>query len=105
MTSEPRILDQPKIVPLPHEDWADSSLLSITIVEGPTLNLWSIAPAREGKAKGELQLQLQPDQTVVIGRQEGGADIIQHGSIEEAIVAGANDKTHIGARSHAGKSG
>jgi hypothetical protein len=50
----------PEIVPLPREDWADGSSLSITIVEGPTLNLWSIATAMEGKTKGELNLQLQP---------------------------------------------
>jgi hypothetical protein len=72
MTSQPHILDQPEIMPLPHEDWADSSSLSISIVEGPTLNLWSIATAIEGKTKSELRLQLQPDQSVVIGRQEGG---------------------------------
>ena len=62
----------PEIVPLPHEDWAGSSSLSISIVEGQTLNLWSIATATEGKTKEELKLQLQPDQSVVIGRQEGG---------------------------------
>jgi hypothetical protein len=72
MTSRPRNLDEPEIMPLPHEDWADSSSLSISIVEGPTLNLWSIATATEGKTKSELKLQLQPDQSVVIGRQEGG---------------------------------
>jgi hypothetical protein len=62
----------PEIVPLPHEDWAETSSLSISIIEGPTLNLWSISTATEGKAKDELTLQLQPDQSVVIGRQEGG---------------------------------
>ena len=66
------ILDEPEIMPLPHEDWAESSSLSISIVEGPTLNLWSISTATEGKTKSELRLQLQPDQSVVIGRQEGG---------------------------------
>ena len=75
MLSQPKQLDcppLPEIVPLPHEDWADSSSLSISIVEGPTLNLWSIATATEGKAQEELKLQLQPDQSVVVGRQEGG---------------------------------
>jgi hypothetical protein len=65
-------LPLPEIVPLPHEEWVDSSSLSISIVEGPTVNLWSNAAATEGKTKEELTLQLQPDQTVVIGRQEGG---------------------------------
>jgi len=62
----------PEIVPLPHEDWAGSTSLSVSIVEGQTLNLWSTATATEGKTEGELRLQLQPDQSVVIGRQEGG---------------------------------
>jgi hypothetical protein len=62
----------PEIVPLPHEDWAGGSSLSISIVEGQTLNLWSVGTATEGKTKEELKLQLQPDQSVVIGRQEGG---------------------------------
>lgn len=66
------ILDQPEIMPLPHDDWADSSSLSISIVEGPAINLWSTTLAAEGKTKSELTLQLQPDQSVVIGRQEGG---------------------------------
>ena len=72
MTSQSHVLDQPEIMPFPDEDWADSSSLSISIVQGPTLNLWSIATATEGKTKSELKLQLQPDQSVVIGRQEGG---------------------------------
>src|SRR5262245_11004749 len=72
MTAQPNILDQPEIVPLPHENRASSSSLSISIVEGPTINLWSIETASEGKIEGELTLQLQPDQSVVIGRKEGG---------------------------------
>ena len=74
MNSRPHSLDEdePEIMPLPHEDSASSSSLSISIVEGPALNLWSIATATEGKTKSELKLQLQPDQSVVIGRQEGG---------------------------------
>jgi hypothetical protein len=75
MKTHPGILDcppLPEIVPLPHEDWAGSTSLSVSIIEGPTLNLWSIATATEGKTEGELKLQLQPDQPVVIGRQEGG---------------------------------
>ena len=72
MTVQPNILDQPEIVPLPHEDWSDSSSLSISIVQGPTISLWSIETPSEGKTEGELTLQLQPDQSVVIGRQEGG---------------------------------
>ena len=63
---------RPKIVPLRHGDWAGGTSLRVSIVEGPTLNLWSIAKAAEGNTEGELKLQLQPDQTVVIGRQEGG---------------------------------
>lgn len=62
----------PEIVPLPHEDWEGNTSLSVTIVEGPTVNLWSIATATEGETEGELKLQFQPDQSVVIGRQEGG---------------------------------
>jgi hypothetical protein len=62
----------PEIVPLPCEDWAEGSLLSITIVDGQTLNLWSPRATTEGKTTGELKLQLQPNQCAVIGRQEGG---------------------------------
>jgi len=62
----------PEIEPLPHEGWADGSSLSLSIVQGPTLNLWSIATVTQGKEKEELRVQLRPDQTVVIGRQEGG---------------------------------
>src|SRR4051794_20047853 len=72
MTSQSHLLDQPEILPLFPEDWTGSSSLSISIVEGPTLILWSIATVTEGKTKEELKLQLQPDQSVVIGRQEGG---------------------------------
>jgi hypothetical protein len=62
----------PEIAPLPHDDLAGCTSLSVSIVEGAALNLWSIATATEGKTKEELKLQLQPDQSVVIGRQEGG---------------------------------
>jgi hypothetical protein len=72
MSSPLDILDQPEIVPLPHEDRADSSSLSLFIVEGPTLNLWSSTETTEGETKSELVLQLQADEVVVIGRQEGG---------------------------------
>ena len=72
MTVQPNNLDQPEIVPLPHEDETGSSSLSISIVQGPTISLWSIETPSEGKTEGELTLQLQPDQSVVIGRQEGG---------------------------------
>jgi hypothetical protein len=41
-------------------------------VEGPTLDLWSTTPTTEGETKSELVLQLQADEVVVIGRQEGG---------------------------------
>ena len=72
MTVQPNSLDQPEIVPLPHENGADSSSLSISIVEGPIIDLWSIETATEEMTEDELTLQLQPDQSVVIGRQEGG---------------------------------
>jgi hypothetical protein len=62
----------PEIVSLLYEEWAGAISLSVSIIEGPTLNLWSIATAIEGSTEGELRLQLQPDQAVVIGRQEGG---------------------------------
>ena len=68
----PDPLDNPEIIPFPHEDWSGSSSLSISIVEGQTINLWSIETPTVGKTEGELTLQLQPDQSVVIGRQEGG---------------------------------
>ena len=68
----PDPLDNPEIRPFPHEDWSGSSSLSISIVEGQTINLWSIETPTEGKTEGELMLQLQPDQAVVIGRKEGG---------------------------------
>jgi hypothetical protein len=75
MKPHPGTLDRPpipEIVPLPHEEWTGSTSLGVSIVEGPTVNLWSIETAMEGKTEGELKLQLQPDQSVVIGRQEGG---------------------------------
>ena len=73
MNSQLNILDcPPEIIPLPQEDWAGSSSLSISIVEGPAINLWSTMVAAEEMTKNELTLQLQPDQSVVIGRQEGG---------------------------------
>ena len=73
MNSQQNILKcPPDFTPLPREDWAGSSSLSISIVEGPAINLWSTVTAAEGNTKGELTLQLQPDQSVVIGRQEGG---------------------------------
>ena len=62
----------PEIMPFPNEDAAGRSSLSLTIVDGPMLNLWSVATVTEGETKEELKLQLQPDQAVVIGRQEGG---------------------------------
>jgi hypothetical protein len=62
----------PEIVPLSRDGCGGGSSLSISIVEGATLNLWSASTAIEGKTKNELTLQLEPDQCVVIGRQEGG---------------------------------
>jgi hypothetical protein len=70
--TQPDCSPLPEIAPLPHENGAGSTSLSVSIVEGPTLNLWSIATATEGKTDNELKLQLQPDQSVVVGRQEGG---------------------------------
>jgi hypothetical protein len=72
MTVQSNILNPPEIVPLPDENWADSSSLSISIVQGATISLWSLETPSKGKTKDELTLQLQPDQSVVIGRQEGG---------------------------------
>src|SRR5262249_32264213 len=64
-------LDNPEIRPFPHEDWSASASLSISIVEGPTINLWSIETPTVGKTEAELTLQLQRDQAGVIGRKEG----------------------------------
>ena len=61
----------PEIVPLPREG-ASSASLSVTVVDGAPLSMWSTAPAMEGQTKGELTVQLKPDQSVVVGRQEGG---------------------------------
>src|SRR6187549_1152028 len=75
METHQGILDsraKPQTNPHPHEDWTESSSLSISVVEGPNVSLWSIATATEGETDGEFKLELQPDQTVVIGRQEGG---------------------------------
>jgi hypothetical protein len=68
----PVMPEQPEIVPLPHEHWNDSATLSISILDGPTVSVWSIATPTEGKTQNELKLQLRPEQCVVIGRQEGG---------------------------------
>jgi hypothetical protein len=46
--------------------------VSVSIVDGPSLTMWSTATVIEAKTKEELSLQLQPDQAVIIGRQEGG---------------------------------
>lgn len=59
----------PETAPFPHEV---STSLCVSVVEGSTLNLWSIATPTAAKTESELKLQLQPDQSVVIGRQEGG---------------------------------
>lgn len=50
-----------------------SSSLSLSIVGGPEVHVWS-APGTvtEGSTQGELRLQLQPNQPIVIGRQQGG---------------------------------
>jgi hypothetical protein len=61
----------PEIVPIPRET-ASSASLSVTVVDGAPLSMWSTVPAMKGKTKGELSVQLQPDQSVVVGRQEGG---------------------------------
>jgi hypothetical protein len=63
---------QPRWEPLIPQESPESSSLSLSIIEGPNLSVWSIATATEGDTDGELKLELQPDQTVVIGRQEGG---------------------------------
>jgi len=62
----------PEIVPLPHENWEGNSFLSMSIVDGPTVKFWSTATGTTRETEGELKLQLQPEQSVVIGRQEGG---------------------------------
>jgi hypothetical protein len=61
----------PALFPEIEDDDARSSL-SVSVVEGPAVNLWSMATEMHGDTKTELTLQLQPDNAVVIGRQEGG---------------------------------
>jgi hypothetical protein len=62
----------PDGVPLPHDDWRFGTPLSLSILEGPALNLWSSVPVVEDRAQSELEVQLQPQESLVIGRQEGG---------------------------------
>ena len=47
--------------------------LSLTFMGGPVVNVWATGDTlTAGRTDGELRLQLQPDQPVVIGRQQGG---------------------------------
>ena len=61
-----------EIAPIPHEDLAEGSHLSVSVVAGPNLSLWSIATDRSCDTDTEFKFQIQPDQAVVIGRQQGG---------------------------------
>ena len=62
----------PEANPLPHERQTGDCCLTVTAVEGPSLMLWSGGEFPCEETAGEWTLQLQPDQSIVIGRQEGG---------------------------------
>src|SRR5437016_2676524 len=62
----------PEYLPVPQGDSVPDTSVSVSIVEGATLNLWSDVPVTPGTLENEVTLQLQPNQAVVIGRQEGG---------------------------------
>jgi len=57
---------------LPQEDTGISSL-SMTVEDGPAVIVWS-APGTltQGDTQTQLKVQLQPNNPVVIGRQQGG---------------------------------
>jgi hypothetical protein len=46
------------------------SPLTLSIVEGPVVSVWS--PRETIKVRETIRMQVQPDQPAVIGRQEGG---------------------------------
>jgi hypothetical protein len=56
----------------PRHDTCGDSALSISIISGPGLSLWSDTTASQGETGKELALRLQPERIVIIGRQEGG---------------------------------
>ena len=67
-----RINQTIQFVPFTQEDGTEPPSLSVSILDGPALILWSIANTTEGETEGVVTLFLQRDETVVIGRQEGG---------------------------------
>ncbi len=70
---EPGIEEHPPVpvyLPVPGKRW--STPLTLSILDGPTLLLWSTVEVTQGRTKEELKLQLQPHESLVIGRQEGG---------------------------------
>ena len=64
--------DYPEIAPLPREDEAGDSILSVSHISGPAVDLWSANTATEGDTASQFTLALGPERSVVIGRQEGG---------------------------------
>jgi hypothetical protein len=62
--------DYPEIAP-PRDDEADS-ILSVSHVSGPAVDLWSANTATEGNTASQFTLALSPERSIVIGRQEGG---------------------------------
>jgi hypothetical protein len=59
----------PEVVPA--KDWAFRSWLTMTVAEGVVLTWREGTPAR-AELKGEVRLQVETNQPVVIGRQNGG---------------------------------
>ena len=73
MESHQNVLDAPLVPEISQDSHDEGRSLSVSIVEGPPLSLWSLPTMiMDGETKAQLSLQLQPDQAVVIGRQEGG---------------------------------
>ena len=60
----------PEFLPLPNEGGISS--LGVSIIEGPTLSVWSETMVSHGETLGDYVLKLQPEQAVVVGRQNGG---------------------------------
>src|SRR5262245_30152512 len=60
-----------EVVPDEH---GGSSSLSLTFLGGPAVSVWTPSDTTmPGATEGELRMQLQPDQPVIIGRQDGGS--------------------------------
>jgi hypothetical protein len=64
--------DYPEIEPLPREAEEGDSVLSVSHISGPAVDLWSAATDVGRDTASQLTLALGPDRSVVIGRQEGG---------------------------------